>query len=56
MPKFNIEISDNVYYPEIEANTPEEAILAALQWWLEREPDIRCDEADIHCEEVQEDA
>lgn len=56
MPKFNIEISDNAYYPDIEANTPEEAILAALEWWIERDPDIRCEEANIHCEEVQEDA
>ena len=49
MPKFNIEISDNADYPEIEAETEEEALYKAIQWWCEREPDI-------HCEEAQEDA
>ena len=49
MPKlYNVEISDNAWYPEIEADTPEEAIQVALEWWLERQPDI-------HCEETQED-
>jgi hypothetical protein len=49
MPKFNIEISDNAYYPDIEAETKEEALYKAIQWWCEREPDI-------HCEEVKENA
>ena len=44
MPKFNIEISDNAYYPDIEAETEEEALYKAIQWWCEREPDIRCEE------------
>ena len=45
MPKmFNVEISDNAWYPEIEAETKEEAIQNALEWWLERQPEIRCEE------------
>lgn len=49
MPRFNIEISDNAYYPDIEAETEEAAMYMAVGWWMERNPDI-------HCEEVQEDA
>ena len=45
MPKiFNVEITDNAWYPEIEAETEEEAIQAALDWWLERQPEIRCED------------
>ena len=45
MPKmFNVEITDNAWYPEIEAETEEEAIMIAMDWWLERQPDIRCEE------------
>lgn len=49
MPKFNIEISDSAYYPDIEAESEEAAMYIAVGWWMERNPDI-------HCEEVQEDA
>lgn len=45
MPKlYNVEISDNAWYPEIEAETEEEAIMTAMNWWLERQPEIRCEE------------
>ena len=47
MPKFNIEISDNAYYPDIEAENEEAAMYIAVGWWMERNPDI-------HCEEVEE--
>ena len=47
--KFNVEISDNAYYPDIEAESEEAAMYIAVGWWMERNPDI-------HCEEVQEDA
>lgn len=49
MPKFNIEISDSAYYPDIEAESEEAAMYMAVGWWMERNPDI-------HCEEAQEDA
>ena len=45
MPKlYNVEISDNAWYPEIEAETEEEAIMIAMNWWLERQPEIKCEE------------
>ena len=47
MPKFYLDIRDSVEYT-IEANTPEEAIEIALEWWGERTPDI------IHVEEEEE--
>ena len=46
MPKFNIEISDNAYYPDIEAESEETAICIAINWWMERNPDIHCEEVD----------
>ena len=46
MPKFNIEISDNAYYPDIEAETEDQAIYMALSWWMDRSPDIHCEEVD----------
>ena len=46
MPKFYLDIRDSVEYT-IEANTPEEAIEIALEWWSERTPDI------IHVEEEE---
>lgn len=49
MPRFNIEIGDNVYYPDVEAENEEAAIYMAVSWWMERNPDIRC-------EEIEEDA
>ena len=46
MPKFNIEISDNAYYPDIETETEVQAIYMALSWWMGRSPDIHCEEVD----------
>ena len=46
MPKFNIEISDNAYYPDIEAETEAQAIYTALSWWMDRSPDIHCEEVE----------
>ena len=51
MPKFNVEISDNAYYPDIEAENEEAAMYIAVGWWMERNPDIHCEEVD---EEVDE--
>ena len=46
MPKFNIEISDNAYSPDIETGTEVQAIYMALSWWMDRSPDIHCEEVD----------
>lgn len=37
---WNIGIRDVVEYPNIEAETKEEAIQQALEWWSERAPNI----------------
>ena len=50
MPRFNIEISDNAYYPDVEAETEEEAIYIALEWWIERKPTIFCEEVTENAE------
>ena len=51
MPKlFNVEISDDALYPEIEAETEEEAILIALGWFSERQPTIFCEEVTENAE------
>ena len=47
MPKFYVSLRDSTDYT-VEANTPEEAIEMALEWWSERMPDI------IHVEEEEE--
>lgn len=38
--KWNIGIRDDVEYPNIEADTKEEAVEIALDWWAERMPQI----------------
>lgn len=40
MKKWNIEISDSAYYPGVEANSADEALLKAWEWFVEREPRI----------------
>lgn len=40
MPKFEVILRDSVCYCSIEADTKQEAIEKALDWWLEREPEI----------------
>ena len=42
MKKFYVMIRDSVDY-EIEAETEEQAIERAYEWWAEREPDIFVD-------------
>ena len=41
MDKFTISIKDACVYPLIEADTQEEAIEKALEWWNERMPNIQ---------------
>lgn len=43
MKKFYVMIQDSVDY-EIEAETEEQAVEQAYQYWLEREPDIFVDD------------
>ena len=43
MPKWSIDMRDEVIY-FIEAETREEAIEKALDFWIEREPDIYAEE------------
>ena len=47
MKEFNVFISDSVQYGKIEANTKEEAIAAALDWWMERQPNIIVEEREV---------
>lgn len=44
MKKYNIEIRDEVYYEGIEANSRDEAVEIALEWFGERWPDIWTEE------------
>lgn len=41
---YEVEITDAALYTEIEADSPEEAIQIALEWWIERKPKIICEE------------
>ena len=40
--KYNVFIYDATTYQEIEADSEEEAIVIALEWWIERMPTITC--------------
>lgn len=40
MKKWNVEISDSVWYPNIEAETEEQAKQTAWEWFISREPKI----------------
>lgn len=45
MSKFwNVRVSDEAYYPEIEAETEEQAMLIAQNWFMEREPEFEVEE------------
>ena len=44
MKKFNVEIWGKAYYPEIEAETVEEAKNIAWDWFLERTPQFLVEE------------
>lgn len=46
MKKFNISLKDFVQYEQIEANTKEEAIHQALEWWIERIPQMIIEESE----------
>lgn len=46
MKKFNISLKDFVQYEQIEANTKEEAIQQALEWWIERTPQMVIEESE----------
>lgn len=50
---WNVGLRDDVEYPNIEAETREEAIEIALEWWSQRDPDVLwCDEE--HYEDLEE--
>ena len=44
MPRYCVDLRDTVSYDGIEADTKEEAIEMALDWWSNRTPDINCEE------------
>ena len=46
MKKFNVEISDCAWYPNIEAETEEEAKAKAWEWFIERIPTIKIEESE----------
>ena len=54
MKKFEVILSDFADYGIIEAETKEEAIEMALDWWSERMPDITAEEYDENEEEEDE--
>lgn len=45
MKKFEITITDSAWYP-IEAENKEEAVCRALEWFIEREPEIEVKEVE----------
>ena len=47
--RYNVEIEDKVFYPAIEADNPEEARQIALEWWIERMPNIKIEEKKNPC-------
>lgn len=51
MKKWNVKITDSTYYDDIEAETEQEAIDMALEWWGEKWPRW----PDVFVEEVEED-
>ena len=46
MKKFDVNIKANTWYCAIEADTEQEAIERALEWFLEYEPDVCCMESE----------
>ena len=51
MPKlWNVDITDAATYFNVEAETKEEAILIALDWFVERKPTIFCEEVTDNAE------
>lgn len=47
MKVFDVYIDDSVQYGQIEAKTKEEAIVIALDWWTERQPNIIIEEREV---------
>ena len=47
MKVFDVYINDSVQYGQIEAKTKEEAIIIALEWWIERHPNIIVEEREV---------
>ena len=46
MKKFDVNIKANTWYCAIEADTEQEAIEIALEWFLEYKPDVYCAESE----------
>lgn len=44
MAKWNVDIQDSARYFDVEAETAEEAVEIALEWFSERSPFIICEE------------
>ena len=51
MKKFDVNIKADAWYCAIEADTEQEAIEKALEWFLCREPDVYCIESEEEDEE-----
>lgn len=51
MKKFDVNIKADTWYCAIEADTEQEAIERALEWFLEYEPDVYCIESEEEDEE-----
>ena len=51
MKKFDVNIKADAWYCAIEADTEQEAIERALEWFLEYEPDVCCMESKEEDEE-----
>lgn len=46
MKKFDVNIKADTWYCNIEAETKEEAIFKAFDWFLDYEPDVYCVESE----------
>lgn len=54
MKKFDVNIKADTWYCAIEAETEQEAIERALEWFLEYEPDVCCMENEEEEEDYEE--
>ena len=46
MKKFDVNIKVDTWYCAIEAETEQEAIEIALEWFLEYQPEVYCEESE----------
>ena len=46
MKKFDVNIKADTWYCAIEAETEQEAIERALEWFLEYQPEVYCEESE----------